>query len=136
MIRPIIVLIVLALTIGLIACQPATAAPTANLAPSARGEYEISDLNRVYLEAGLLQVSILPRGTAWFDTGTFQGLLDASQFVHVVEARPGYKIGCVEEIAWHNGWIDDTSLAVLADRLTKSGYGVYLKALLAEKNGS
>ena len=107
-----------------------------NLRPSERGELEITGVNDVYLKEGSLTVTLLPRGTAWFDTGTFQGLLDASQFVHVVEARQGYKIGCVEEIAWHNGWIDDTSLAVLADRLTKSGYGVYLKALLAEKNGN
>ena len=107
-----------------------------NLRPSERGELEITGVNDVYLKQGTLTVTVLPRGTAWFDTGTFQGLLDASQFVHVVEARQGHKIGCVEEIAWHNGWIDDDALAVLADRLAKSGYGVYLKALLAEKNGN
>ena len=77
---------------------------------------------------------MLPRGTAWFDTGTFQGLLDASQFVHVVEARQGHKIGCVEEIAWRNGWIDDEKLGVLAERLAKSGYGIYLKGLLIDKD--
>ena len=80
-------------------------------------------------------MTVLPRGTAWFDTGTFQGLLDASQFVHVVEARQGHKIGCVEELAWRNGWIDDDQLRVLAERLAKSGYGVYLQGLLDEKDG-
>ena len=103
------------------------------LKPSARGELEITGVNDVYLKRGELTVTVLPRGTAWFDTGTFQGLLDASQFVHVVEARQGHKIGCVEEIAWRNGWIDDAQLTVLADRLAKSGYGIYLKGLLAEK---
>ena len=106
-----------------------------NLQPSERGELEITGVNDVYLKQGTLTVTVLPRGTAWFDTGTFQGLLDASQFVHVVEARQGHKIGCVEEIAWRNGWIDDEQLGALAERLAKSGYGVYLKALLAEKNG-
>ncbi|MBK8468995.1 MAG: glucose-1-phosphate thymidylyltransferase RfbA [Candidatus Phosphoribacter sp.] len=106
------------------------------LTPSARGELEITGVNAVYLERGDLTVTVLPRGTAWFDTGTFQGLLDASQFVHVVEARQGHKIGCVEEIAWRNGWVDDAQLQVLADRLAKSGYGVYLSGLLAEKEGN
>ena len=106
------------------------------LKPSARGELEITGVNDVYLKRGELTVTVLPRGTAWFDTGTFQGLLDASQFVHVVEARQGHKIGCVEEIAWRNGWIDDAQLTVLADRLAKSGYGVYLKGLLVEKGDS
>jgi glucose-1-phosphate thymidylyltransferase len=105
------------------------------LAPSTRGELEITGVNETYLKRGTLTVTVLPRGTAWFDTGTFQGLLDASQFVHVVEARQGHKIGCVEEIAWRNGWIDDTQLGALADRLAKSGYGVYLKGLLAEQDG-
>ncbi len=76
---------------------------------------------------------MLPRGTAWFDTGTFQGLLEASQFVYVIEARQGTKIGCLEEIAWRNGWIDDEALALLAKDLEKSGYGVYLERLLAER---
>ena len=106
------------------------------LQPSDRGELEITGVNDVYLKRGELTVTVLPRGTAWFDTGTFQGLLDASQFVHVVEARQGHKIGCVEEIAWRNGWIDDRQLGVLADRLAKSGYGVYLRGLLAEKGDS
>jgi glucose-1-phosphate thymidylyltransferase len=105
------------------------------LRPSERGELEITGVNDVYLKRGDLTVTVLPRGTAWFDTGTFQGLLDASQFVHVVEARQGHKIGCVEEIAWRNGWIDDDQLQVLAERLAKSGYGVYLKELLAERKG-
>ena len=104
------------------------------LKPSARGELEITGVNDVYLKRGELTVTVLPRGTAWFDTGTFQGLLDASQFVHVVEARQGHKIGCVEEIAWRNGWIDDDQLTILADRLVKSGYGTYLQGLLAEKS--
>jgi glucose-1-phosphate thymidylyltransferase len=106
-----------------------------DLRPSDRGELEITGVNDVYLKRGDLTVTVLPRGTAWFDTGTFQGLLDASQFVHVVEARQGHKIGCVEEIAWRNGWIDDEQLEALAERLAKSGYGVYLKALLAERQG-
>ncbi len=104
------------------------------LKPSDRGELEITAVNDVYLRQGTLTVTVLPRGTAWFDTGTFQGLLDASQFVHVVEARQGHKIGCVEEIAWRNGWIDDEKLGVLAERLAKSGYGIYLKGLLIDKD--
>ena len=107
----------------------------AGLKPSARGELEITGVNDAYLQRGELTVTVLPRGTAWFDTGTFQGLLDASQFVHVVEARQGHKIGCVEELAWRNGWIDDDQLRLLAERLAKSGYGVYLQELLDEKDG-
>jgi len=106
-----------------------------NLQPGARGELEITGVNDTYLRRGDLTVTVLPRGTAWFDTGTFQGLLDASQFVHVVEARQGHKIGCVEEIAWRNGWIDDAQLLVLAERLAKSGYGSYLRGLLGEAGG-
>jgi glucose-1-phosphate thymidylyltransferase len=79
---------------------------------------------------------VLPRGTAWFDTGTFEGLIEASQFVNVIEARQGQKIGCVEEVAWRNGWLDDEGLARHADEQTKSGYGDYLWALLAEGRGS
>ncbi len=104
------------------------------LKASDRGELVITAVNDVYLRQGTLTVTVLPRGTAWFDTGTFQGLLDASQFVHVVEARQGHKIGCVEEIAWRNGWIDDEKLGVLAERLAKSGYGIYLKGLLIDKD--
>ena len=77
-------------------------------------------------------MTVLPRGTAWFDTGTFQGLLEASQFVNVIEARQGHKIGCVEEVAWRNGWISDAQLTALADAQVKSGYGVYLHGLLDE----
>ncbi|HET8601064.1 MAG TPA: sugar phosphate nucleotidyltransferase, partial [Segeticoccus sp.] len=105
------------------------------LTPSARGELEITSVNETYLQRGTLTVTTLPRGTAWFDTGTFQGLLDASQFVHVVEARQGQKVGCVEEVAWRNGWIGDEQFADLADALVKSGYGRYLQELLDEKRG-
>jgi len=103
-----------------------------NLAPSDRGELEITGVNEHYLTRGDLTVTVLPRGTAWFDTGTFQGLLDASQFVAVVEARQGHKIGCVEEIAWRNGWLTDAQFAELADPLVKSGYGTYMHSVLAE----
>ncbi len=103
----------------------------AGLQPSARGEYEITGVNEAYLRRGELRVTVLPRGTAWFDTGTFEGLMDASQFVHVIEARQGHKIGCVEEIAWRNGWIDDERLRALAEALRKSGYGEYLLTALA-----
>jgi glucose-1-phosphate thymidylyltransferase len=104
----------------------------ANLAPSDRGELEITGINDYYLQRGDLNVTVLPRGTAWFDTGTFQGLLDASQFVAVVEARQGHKIGCVEEIAWRNGWLTDAEFSDLADPLVKSGYGVYMHSVLTE----
>ncbi|NMM23321.1 MAG: glucose-1-phosphate thymidylyltransferase, partial [Phycicoccus sp.] len=103
-----------------------------HLAPSDRGELEITGINEAYLQRGHLTVTVLPRGTAWFDTGTFQGLLEASQFVNVVEARQGLKIGCVEEIAWRNGWLTDAELSDLADPLVKSGYGIYLQGVLAE----
>jgi glucose-1-phosphate thymidylyltransferase len=103
-----------------------------DLKPSERGELEITGVNDAYLSRGDLTVTVLPRGTAWFDTGTFQGLLEASQFVHVIEARQGHKIGCVEEVAWRNGWLSDDALAALADEQVKSGYGVYLHRLLVE----
>ena len=102
------------------------------LTPSARGELEITAVNDEYLRRGTLTVSVLPRGTAWFDTGTFEGLIEASQYVHVVEARQGQKIGCVEEVAWRNGWLDDDAVRRHADDQVKSGYGLYLHALLAE----
>ena len=108
----------------------------AGLTPSARGELEITAVNDTYLQRGTLSVSVLPRGTAWFDTGTFEGLIEASQFVHVVEARQGQKIGCVEEIAWRNGWLDDAGLQVHADEQVKSGYGRYLHGLLDEGKDS
>ena len=100
------------------------------LKPSARGEYEITDVNREYLRQGRLSVKQLPRGTAWLDTGTFDSLLQASQFVQIVEARQGFKIGCIEEIAWRRGYIDDAQLLKLAEPIAKSGYGQYLKSLL------
>jgi glucose-1-phosphate thymidylyltransferase len=103
-----------------------------NLKPSSRGELEITGINEAYLQRGDLTVTVLPRGTAWFDTGTFQGLLEASQFVNVVEARQGLKIGCVEEIAWRNGWLTNAELSELADPLVKSGYGAYLHGVLAD----
>jgi len=102
------------------------------LQPSVRGELEITGVNDAYLQRGDLTVTVLPRGTAWFDTGTFKGLLDASQFVYVVEARQGRKIGCVEEISWRNGWLSDAEFSDLADPLVKSGYGVYMHSVLAE----
>ena len=100
------------------------------LKPSARGEYEITDVNREYLRQGKLSVKQLPRGTAWLDTGTFDSLLQASQFVQIVEARQGFKIGCIEEIAWRQKYITDAQLLTLAEPIAKSGYGEYLKALV------
>jgi glucose-1-phosphate thymidylyltransferase len=98
--------------------------------PSARGELEISTVNERYLEAGKLQVQVLDRGVAWLDTGTFESMMQASEYVRVIEDRQGFKIGCVEEIAWRAGWIDDAQLAELAKPLVKSGYGGYLLRLL------
>jgi len=100
------------------------------LKPSARGEYEITDVNREYLRQGKLSVKQLPRGTAWLDTGTFDSLLQASQFVQIIEARQGFKIGCIEEIAWRQKYINDDQLLALAEPIAKSGYGEYLKALV------
>ncbi|WP_433953455.1 glucose-1-phosphate thymidylyltransferase RfbA [Curtobacterium flaccumfaciens] len=98
--------------------------------PSARGELKISTVNERYLEAGELGVQVLDRGTAWLDTGTFESMMQASEYVKVIEDRQGFKIGCIEEIAWRNGWIDDAQLAELAAPLVKGGYGVYLQRLL------
>ncbi|MGE9310670.1 glucose-1-phosphate thymidylyltransferase RfbA [Niabella sp. CJ426] len=99
------------------------------LEPSARGEYEITDVNKIYLKDEKLHVAVLDRGTAWLDTGTFDSLTDAAEFVRVIEKRQGTKIGCIEEIAWRNGFINKEQLHVLGDELIKSGYGEYLKRL-------
>lgn len=104
-----------------------------NIKPSARGEYEITDVNKVYLEKGQLKVGILSRGTAWLDTGTFNSLMQAGQFVQVLEERQGLKVGCIEEIAWRQGFIDDARLEELAQPLLKSGYGSYLIDFLKQK---
>lgn len=101
-----------------------------NIKPSARGEYEITDVNRHYLEAGKLKVCQLDRGTAWLDTGTFNSLIEATQFVQVIEARQGLKVGCIEEIAYKHGFIDAAKLEEIAQPLMKSGYGAYLMGLL------
>ena len=100
--------------------------------PSARGELEISTVNERYLEQGDLRVEVLDRGTAWLDTGTFESMMQASDYVRVIEERQGFKIGCIEEISWRAGWIDDAQLAELAAPLVKSGYGAYLNQLTAD----
>ena len=104
-----------------------------NLKPSARGEYEITDVNAAYLKQGKLKVAILDRGTAWFDTGTFSSLMQAGQFVQVIEERQGLKIGCIEEVAYRNGFISKEELKQIAAPLVKSGYGKYLLQLAKQK---
>ena len=104
-----------------------------SLKPSPRGELEITDLNRLYLDRGQLQVEIMGRGYAWLDTGTHESLLDAGQFIATLEQRQGLKIACPEEIAWRAGWIDNAQLQRLAQPLAKNGYGQYLQRLLKEK---
>lgn len=103
------------------------------LKPSPRGELEITDLNRRYLEQGMLSVEIMGRGYAWLDTGTHESLLDASQFIQTIENRQGLKVACPEEIAWHQQWIDDVQLEKLAAPFSKNGYGKYLLGLLKQK---
>lgn len=100
------------------------------LEPSARGELEITDVNRAYMEAGRLHVTLLPRGTAWLDTGTFDSMSDANSFVRTIQARQGLLVGCPEEAAWRRGFLNDDELLALAERYDKSGYGAYLRQLL------
>lgn len=106
-----------------------------NLKPSARGELEITGINDEYLRRGQLTVTVLPRGTAWFDTGTFKGLMDAGQFVYVVEQQQDLKVGCIEEVSWRNGWLTDDEFRALAKDLVKSGYGEYMLRVLEEGRG-
>ncbi len=103
------------------------------ITPSARGELEITAVNEWYLQRGQLTVTVLQRGTAWLDTGSFESLHDASEYVRVLERRQGMKVGCLEELAWRNGWIDDEQLQFLGAELRKSGYGEYLLNLLSER---
>lgn len=103
-----------------------------SITPSERGELEISSVNERYLEQGKLSVNVLDRGTAWLDTGTFESMMQASEYVRVIEDRQGFKIGCLEEIAWRSGWISDAELTALAQPLLKSGYGAYLQGLVSE----
>jgi glucose-1-phosphate thymidylyltransferase len=103
-----------------------------SLRPSARGELEITDLNRLYLEQGRLHVELLGRGTAWLDTGTHDSLIEAAQFVHVIESRQGLKIACLEEIAWRKGWINQAQMQANIKKLGKSGYADYLRRIVAD----
>jgi len=101
-----------------------------SISPSARGEIEITSINEHYLNQGSLQVQVFDRGIAWLDTGTFESMMQASEYVRVIEERQGLKIGCIEEIAWRSGWITDAQMRELAEPLKKSGYGVYLERLI------
>lgn len=105
-----------------------------SILPSARGELEISSVNEHYLTEGSLKVQVLDRAVAWLDTGTVDSMIQASEYVRVIEQRQGFKIGCIEEIAWRNGWVDDSQLVKLAEPLKKSGYGEYLLSLLRDTN--
>ncbi|MBL7691651.1 MAG: glucose-1-phosphate thymidylyltransferase RfbA [Flavipsychrobacter sp.] len=104
-----------------------------SIKPSHRGELEITDVNKVYLEKGKLEVGVLDRGTAWLDTGTFDSLIEAGEFIEVIEKRQGLKIGCIEEIAYRNGWINDEQMEKLSAVYMKSGYGLYLKKLIGHR---
>jgi glucose-1-phosphate thymidylyltransferase len=117
---------------GLYFYGPGVVEHARGLRPSARGELEITDLNRIYLEAGRLQVEVMPRGTAWLDTGTVESLIAAGTFVQAIEERQGLKIGCPEEVAWRMGFLDDDALRACAEPLLASGYGAYLRSLLDE----
>ena len=121
---------------GLFFSEGSAVERAATLKPGVRGELEITDLNRLYLDDGKLHVGILGRGFAWLDTGTHNALMDAGQYVRIVEERQGLKICCPEEIAWRQGFIDDEALAALAQPLAKSGYGKYLVALLDAPGGA
>lgn len=105
-----------------------------NIKPSPRGEYEITDINLEYLKRDKLSVSVLDRGTAWLDTGTFDSLMQASQFIQVIEQRQGIKVACIEEIAWRKGFIDKAQLIKLAEPLLKSGYGTYIMDMIESSN--
>ena len=105
-----------------------------SIVPSARGELEISTVNEHYLAEGTLRVRVLDRGTAWLDTGTFESMMQASEYVRVIEDRQGFKVGCIEEVAWRAGWISDEQLVELSAPLRKSGYGLYLDGLVESKS--
>ena len=101
-----------------------------NVRPSARGELEITSVMTEYLRRGKLKVEVLPRGTAWLDTGTFNTLHEAGTYVRIIEERQGARVGCIEEVAWRNGWIDDEQIDVLSEPMLNSGYGLYLQGLI------
>ncbi len=119
---------------GLYFYDSSVTAKAAALKPSARGEYEITDLNKVYLEEGTLQVELFGRGFAWLDTGNCDSLLEAGDYVATIQNRQGFYISCIEEIAWRNGWITDEQLAALGSQLEKTNYGQYILSLIEEKN--